>query len=170
MTDAEGPQDVPPNPPPPGGQYPPNWGSAYPPQPGQYPPQAGQYPPPPGQYPPPPGYYPQRPKHPQAVTAMVLGIVGISGFMFCLTFFAAPFAWWLGSKSVREIDASGGAYDGRGEASAGKIMGIIGTILLILVLAVAILLIVLTFTIDNFWNDSGTSDGYYDNTSLVGLF
>ena len=85
MADDETPKDVPT--PPPGGQYPPNWGSAYPPPPpgGQYPPNYGSaYPPNYGSAYPPGGQhapgYPQgygAPKHPQATTAMILGIVGI---------------------------------------------------------------------------------------------
>jgi hypothetical protein len=42
---------------------------------------------------------------------------------------ASPFAIWLGRKSMREIDASGGRMGGRGQAQAGFIMGIIGTAL-----------------------------------------
>ena len=123
MTDDETPPHVPPPgpPPPPGGQYPPNYGSAYPPPPG------AQYPPPPGgQYP--PGYfpgYPVPPKHPQATTAMILGILGL-----VLCGVIGPFAWVIGSKAVKEIDANPSAYSGRSEANAGKIMGIIGTALL----------------------------------------
>lgn len=122
-------------PPPPGyGQpYPPNFGGAYPPPP----PPPGQHP---GQYPP-PGYgqaYPQYgqagpQKHPQAVTSMVLGIVALAGMFTCFfPILAAPFAWALGSKAVKQIDANPGAYSGRSEAMAGKVMGIIGTILLVL--------------------------------------
>ncbi len=96
---------------PPGHQ--PNWGSAYP-----------QQPPPPPQYP--PGGYQQPyympPKHPQATTAMVLGILGLA-----LCGIIAPFAWSTGSKAVKEIDANPAGYSGRGEANAGKIMGIVGT-------------------------------------------
>ena len=133
---------------------------------GSVPATAGQYPSPGyGQ----PYYYPQPPKHPQAVTAMVLGIIGLTGLMFCVTCFVAPVAWVIGAKTVKAIDASGGAYGGRSEANAGKIMGIIGTILLILALCLAALLVILTLTVDNFWDDSGTSYGY-DDTSLVGMF
>lgn len=95
---------------------------------------AYDYPPP---YPPPlppqyaggyPGVYPPRPPdHPQAVTAMVLGILGL----VCCGL-ASPFAIWLGRKSMREIDASGGWQGGRGQAQAGFIMGIIGTVLWVL--------------------------------------
>jgi len=56
---------------------------------------------------------------------MVLGILGL---VICSIW--APFAWSIGGKAVKEIDASGGAYGGRGQAQAGYIMGIIGTVIL----------------------------------------
>lgn len=122
-------------PPPNRGEVPPNAGQvpgAYAP-PGQYPPRVSTSPPgqyPPGQY----GYQPvyAAPKHPQATLAMVLGIIGLTGIMCYVTALVAPFAWWIGAKATREIDADPARYGGRGEASAGKIMGIIGTVLLIL--------------------------------------
>lgn len=110
-------------PPPPGGQQPPNWGNAYPPPPQQ-----------------PPGFPPQYhvpPKHPQATTAMVLGILGL---VVCGVL--APFAWSIGSKAVKEIDANPAAYTGRGEANAGKIMGIVGSCLLAFGLALGLLVVV----------------------------
>lgn len=97
--------------PPPGG-YPPNWGSAYPPAPQQ-----------PGQQQP----YHLPPKHPQATAALILGILGIAACGLC-----APFAWSIGGKAVREIDANPAAYSGRSEANAGKILGIVGTCLIVL--------------------------------------
>lgn len=75
--------------------------------------------------------WPQQPKHPQATTSMVLGIVGLVGTFICfLPALLAPFAWWLGGKAVKEIDAAPQQYTGRSEASAGRILGIIGTVLL----------------------------------------
>lgn len=65
------------------------------------------------------------PSHPQATTAMVLGILGLACFSFL-----GPFAIWLGLKSMREIDASGGQLGGRGQAQAGLILGILGTLVL----------------------------------------
>jgi hypothetical protein len=70
---------------------------------------------------------------------MVLGIIGLVGVALCagLTLVLSPAAWIVGAKAVREIDASPGRYGGRDRAQAGKIMGIIGTVLLVLeVLAV----------------------------------
>ena len=79
-------------------------------------------------------YAPQLPPHPSANTAMVLGIIALAGIAMCggITLVLSPFAWGIGSRAVREIDASQGTYGGRGAAQAGKIMGIVGTILLIL--------------------------------------
>lgn len=94
-----------------------------------------------GQQPPyaPPGYGygyagPVTPQHPSATTALVLGIVGLAGIVFCagITLVLSPFAWAIGRKAVREIDAEPGRYAGRDQAKSGQIMGIIGTVLLAL--------------------------------------
>jgi quinol-cytochrome oxidoreductase complex cytochrome b subunit len=163
-------QEIPPNA---GQATPPNPGQVPPPPPGAYPPpQYGQYPPP-GQFPPgqyPPGQYGYQPvylppKHPQATLAMVLGIIGLTGVMCYITFFVAPFAWWIGARSAKEIDAEPGRYSGHGEATAGKIMGIIGTVLLILGILALTAFVVAAFTIDDFWEDSG-----YEDYSILGAF
>ena len=74
------------------------------------------------------------PKHPNAITAMVLGIVGLVSIAFCGGFLLilSPFAWAIGGKAVREIDANPTVYSGRNEANTGRICGIVGTILLVL--------------------------------------
>jgi hypothetical protein len=63
----------------------------------------------------------------RAVTALVLGILGLTccGIM-------APIAWILGSKELKDIIAGLASPEGKGYATAGKILGIIGTIFLIL--------------------------------------
>ena len=82
--------------------------------------------PPPG-YPPPgyPAYQPQPPKHPQAVTVLVLGILGIVVCGLC-----GPFAWVMGNRVEREINAAQGRWGGATEATVGKILGIVATALL----------------------------------------
>jgi hypothetical protein len=84
-------------------------------------------------------YQPQaaQPNAPNAVLALVLGIVGI-----VLCSIAAPFAWWLGQQAEQAVDASGGTLGGRGMATAGKILGIIGTVLLAIGIVVAIVIII----------------------------
>jgi hypothetical protein len=73
------------------------------------------------------------PKHPSATTAMVLGIGALGGMFVCgLPIVLAPFAWMMGGRAVKEIDANPGRYSGRDQAQAGRIMGMIGTGLLVL--------------------------------------
>ncbi|MGH3495889.1 MAG: DUF4190 domain-containing protein [Nocardioidaceae bacterium] len=121
-------------------QPPPGQPGPYSQQPGPYSQQPGQ-PGPYGQpdhtgqpgYPPPPGYgpqgylgYPMAPSdHPRAVTALVLGLLGL---LLCQL--VSPFAWVIGKRTVDEIDADPRRYAGRGQAQAGYILGIVGTILL----------------------------------------
>lgn len=89
--------------------------------------------------PPPSGGWQPPVKHPQSTTALVLGILGlvVCGIL-------GPFAWYIGGKAVREIDAEPGRYDGRGEANAGQILGIIATVFLIIGLLTVLAIIVLT--------------------------
>ena len=93
-----------------------------------------QQPPPPPQQPyggqPPNPYGPPpvgfgAPEHRQATTVLILGILGL-----VLCGLIAPFAWAMGNRVVREIDASAGQVGGRSTANAGRICGIVGTILL----------------------------------------
>lgn len=88
---------------------------------------------------PPPGYQPapapygfqQLPPHPEANNAMVFGIVGLCLSVMCggLGVFVAPFGWIKGKRAMAEIDANPTTYGGRGNAQAGFITGLIGTIL-----------------------------------------
>ena len=55
-------------------------------------------------------------------------ILGILGLVLCQVI--SPFAWVMGNRVVREIDASGGQLGGRSTANAGRICGIVGTALL----------------------------------------
>jgi len=78
----------------------------------------------PGPYGQPYGYGPLRQPHPQGVTILVFGILG---FVVCFGFGIA--AWVMGNKALAEVDAHPGAYDNRGLISAGRILGIVGTLL-----------------------------------------
>lgn len=124
----------------------PGWGrpadSAGQPQPpyGAQPPHWAQHGGPPMPMPP--------PQHPSAMTAMGLGIFSLVGGFSCyLPILAAPFAWAVGSRAVREIDAEAGRWSGREMAKAGQVMGIVATVLLTLsVLALVGLVAVLLYT------------------------
>ena len=95
--------------------------------------------------PPPPSPYAYGPPGPQpatsgsAVTALVLGILGL---VMCGPFTAIP-AIIVGRNATREIDASQGRLGGRGMAQAGYVLGIIGTVLggLALLLFIGLLVI-----------------------------
>lgn len=68
---------------------------------------------------------------------MIFGILGL----VCCGVLAIP-AYIIGNKAVQEIDASGGQLGARGMANAGKIMGIIGMVLLALGLLYVIFAVV----------------------------
>ncbi len=105
-------------------------------QPPEFPPQPPQSPapPPPNPYQPygGPGYSPAgvphwAPDHPDSTTVLLLGILGMA---VCQV--VAPFAWVKGARVKREIDASGGKLAGRSQAQIGYILGIVGSVLLLL--------------------------------------
>jgi len=75
--------------------------------------------------------------HPQGTTVLVLGIIGIF-FTIC-----APIAWYLGSKALKEIRASGTTYANEQQIVIGRILGIIFTILAIIGLIIAIIFIII---------------------------
>jgi Domain of unknown function (DUF4190) len=151
-------QPAPPGPPPPPYEQP-GYGTP-PPPPGYGTPPPGYGTPPPGYGPPPPGYgapppygYAPQPDHPRATLAMILGILSL----VCCQL-TGPFAWAIGSKAVREIDASGGRLGGRGQAMAGKVLGIIGTVLMVLVIVYVV--VVLVIAVSGGFDDPVT----YENT------
>lgn len=80
---------------------------------------------------------------PAANTALVLGLVSLLGGSMCLVpLLASPVAWIAGAKARREIRASNGAWGGDGKAIAGMVMGIIGTVILLIGILLLTLLIV----------------------------
>jgi hypothetical protein len=90
----------------------------------QPPPPPPPYGGPPSPYGPPPLGF-GAPEHPQATTVLILGILGL---VRCQVI--SPFAWVMGNRVVREIDAAGGQLGGRSHANAGRICGIVGTALI----------------------------------------
>jgi len=130
------PPNVPPPPAsyvPPSGYPPPN----VPPAPGSY---GGGYAPPAGYgYGPPGAYGGYAPRdHPQGTTVLVLGIVS-----WVICGLCAPFAWVMGNNALREIDRNPAAYSNRGAVQAGRILGMIYTILMLLGLAFIVVIIVI---------------------------
>jgi uncharacterized membrane protein YjgN (DUF898 family) len=81
------------------------------------------------------------PEQSQATTILVLGILGI-----VICGILAPFAWSMGTKELAAIDAGRRPPENRGTANAGKILGIIGTVLLAIGVIVILLLVVGTIS------------------------
>lgn len=65
------------------------------------------------------------PEASQATLALVLGILGI---VVCQVL--APAAWVIGNNELKAIDGGLRPPENRGNANAGKILGIVGTVLL----------------------------------------
>lgn len=80
----------------------------------------------------------QYPEASQATTVLVLGILGL-----VLCGILAPFAWVMGNRELEAIDAGKRPPENRGTANAGKILGIIGTVLLGIGLVVGFFFLVL---------------------------
>lgn len=97
----------------------------------QYP--AGNTPSPYGQQP--YGMAPQ--EHPQGTAVLILGILG---FFVGVT---APFAWYLGSKALKEVRASGQHFANEQYLNIGRILGIVVTLLY----AVLIVLFIVFFVV-----------------------
>ena len=67
-------------------------------------------------------FYPEQSK---STTVLVLGILGI---VVCSIL--APIAWYMGNEEVTAIDAGRRDPTNRGTANAGRILGIVGTVLM----------------------------------------
>ena len=65
----------------------------------------------------------------QAIVALIMGILGI----VCCSLLA-PVAWFVGSQELKAIREGRSPVAGEGLAKAGMILGIIGTILMVLLI------------------------------------
>ncbi len=73
--------------------------------------------------------------HSKATTVLILGILGLTVCLFC-----APVAWIMGNGYVKACQAAGVPPQSSG--TTGRLLGIIGTVLLVLALLTSLLLIV----------------------------
>jgi hypothetical protein len=85
---------------------------------------------------PPPIASGERPQAPGAIAAIVLGILSV-----ILLPLLGPVAWAIGRRAEQAADAAGGELEGRGLATAGKVLGMIGTSLLVLLVVVLVVLL-----------------------------
>lgn len=85
------------------------------------------------------------PEASQATTILVLGIIGI-----VLCQLLGPVAWIMGNNELQAIDAGRRAPENRGTANAGRILGIISTVLLALFLLFLVFVLVGAFSLSIF--------------------
>ncbi len=85
------------------------------------------------------------PEASQATTILVLGIIGI-----VLCQLLGPVAWVMGNTELQAIDAGRRPPENRGTANAGRILGIIATVLLALSIVLIIFLAVGAFSLSVF--------------------
>jgi hypothetical protein len=102
------------------------------------------------------------PDHPKATTAFVLGMIaGPGALVSCgLTLLVAPFAWVIGAQARKAILAAPGQYGGKGKATAGYVIGIIATVLLVLAIATIVAMGIWSAAdptgFNTFWDDGQT--------------
>ncbi|MGN2641984.1 DUF4190 domain-containing protein [Nocardia takedensis] len=76
-------------------------------------------------------------EHPNATAVLFLGALSV----LCCGILG-PVAWALGRRALDQIEESGGAYGGRAQVLVGYVLGVVGTVLMI-VMAILFVLIVL---------------------------
>ncbi len=76
-------------------------------------------------------------EHPHATTVLLLGVLSV----FCCGALG-PVAWAMGKRALDQIERSGGAFGGRSQVVVGYVLGVIGTILMVVVAIVFLLLLV----------------------------
>lgn len=74
------------------------------------------------------------PESSQAVLALILSILG---FVTCCGV-TCPIGWWLGEQELKGIAAGRRDPANQGTANAGKIIGIVGTVLIVLVIVLVV--------------------------------
>lgn len=84
------------------------------------------------------------PESSQATLALGLGIVGL--FVNLL----APFAWALGHKELKAIDSGLRHPENRSTAATARVVGIVGTVLLFISIALVLFLVIGTVSFNSF--------------------
>jgi hypothetical protein len=83
------------------------------------------------------GYGGGQVEHPQGTTVLILGILGIVACQIL-----APFAWSMGNKALEEVDRDPQRYSNRSLVNTGRILGMVGTIILGIYLVIFVFYII----------------------------
>ena len=122
-------QPPPPQATPPGYNAPPAW----PPPPGGYYPALG-------------GYYPPQVPPVNATLILVFGIMGIVFGLTCgLGGFFGIAAWVMGNSALQTLESVGDPLNQRGTVQAGRICGMVGTVLIALVIIFSVTVMAISF-------------------------
>lgn len=78
----------------------------------------------------PPQFPTDQSQYPEATQSTTILVLGILGLILCQVL--APFAWVMGNKELDAIAGGRRPPENRSTANAGRILGIIGTVLLAL--------------------------------------
>ncbi|WP_216896262.1 DUF4190 domain-containing protein [Nocardia alni] len=76
-------------------------------------------------------------EHPHATTVLLLGALSV----FCCGALG-PIAWAMGKRALDQIERSGGALGGRSQVVIGYVLGVVGTILMVIVAIIYLMLLV----------------------------
>lgn len=95
------------------------------------------------------------PDLPKATAALVVGIVSVAGaFMCVLPILGAPVAWVLGAQARKQVRSAPQQWSGEGRATAGMVLGIIGTVLLVLAVILVTVLVVVAVNDPTVFDDN----------------
>ena len=89
----------------------------------------------------PPEFPTDQSRFPEASQATTILVLGILGLILCQVL--SPFAWVMGNRELEAIDGGRRPPENRSTANAGRILGIIGTVLLAIGLVVGGIFLVL---------------------------
>ncbi|MFT4218111.1 MAG: DUF4190 domain-containing protein [Micropruina sp.] len=77
-------------------------------------------------------------EHPNAISALVLGVLGIVT-LFVAFPFLSPVAWYLGAKARRDMRLQPGRYRRSGALTTGYVLGIIGTLIALVFITIIVI-------------------------------
>ena len=87
-----------------------------------------------------PGMYPGYQSYMYPSRGSTILVFGILGLLVCAVF--GPIAWSMGNEELRRIESGQAPPDGHGSASAGRICGMISSILMILGIGLFVLIMI----------------------------
>ncbi|PPJ34338.1 DUF4190 domain-containing protein [Nocardia nova] len=76
-------------------------------------------------------------EHPHATTVLILGVLSL---LCCGAL--GPVAWVMGKRALDQIEMSGGTIGGRSQVVVGYVVGIVGTVLMVLYASIFLLMLI----------------------------